>query len=75
MKGPARLALLPDIPGHCSLLLLPDVSPAPLSVKRRLDILEFYSIKGGQIKKSMYTCIMRIKDSSSTFEQINRHPL
>lgn len=40
MKGPALLALLPDIPGHCSLLALPDVSPAPLSDERRLDILE-----------------------------------
>lgn len=42
MKGPALLALLPDIPGHCSLLALPDVSPAPLSDERRLDILELY---------------------------------
>lgn len=42
MKGPALLALVPDIPGHCSLLALPDVSPAPLSDKRRLDIVEFY---------------------------------
>lgn len=42
MKGPALLALLPDIPGHCSLLALPEVSPAPLSDKRRLDIVEFY---------------------------------
>jgi len=41
-KGPALLALLPDIPGHCSLLALPDVSPAPLSDERRLDILELY---------------------------------
>ncbi len=40
MKGPALLALLPDIPGHCSLLARPDVSPAPLSNERRLDILE-----------------------------------
>lgn len=40
MKGPALLALLPDIPVHCSLLVLPDVSPAPLSDERRLDILE-----------------------------------
>lgn len=40
MKGPALLALLPDIPGHCSLLALPDVSPAPLSDERRLDIVE-----------------------------------
>lgn len=39
MKGPALLALLPDIPGHCSLLALPEVSPAPLSDERRLDIL------------------------------------
>lgn len=42
MKGPALLALLPDIPGHCSLLALPDVSPAPLSDERLLDILELY---------------------------------
>lgn len=40
MKGPALLALLPEIPGHCSLQALPDVSPAPLSDERRLDILE-----------------------------------
>lgn len=43
MKGPALLALLPDIPGHCSLLALPEVSPAPLSDERRLDILELCS--------------------------------
>lgn len=36
------MALLPDIPGLCSLLALPDVSPAPLSDERRLDILELY---------------------------------
>lgn len=41
-NGPALLALLPDIPGQCSLLALPDVSPAPLSEERRLDILELY---------------------------------
>lgn len=44
MNGPALLALLPDIPGHCSLLALPDVSPAPLSDKRRLDILFYKGI-------------------------------
>lgn len=50
MKGPALLALLPDIPGHCSLLARPEVSPAPLSDKRRLDIVEFY-ISQAQDKK------------------------
>lgn len=46
MKGPALLALLPDIPGHC-LLALPDVSPDPLSDRRLLDILEDYWKKYG----------------------------
>lgn len=55
MKGPALLALLPDIPGHCSLLALPDVSPAPLSDERRLDILELY--------KGIYQISTRDKDS------------
>lgn len=39
-KGPALLALLPDIPGQSSLLALPDDSPAPRSEARRLDILQ-----------------------------------
>lgn len=39
MKGPALLALVPEIPGPC-LLALPEVSPDPLSDWRLLDILE-----------------------------------
>lgn len=46
MKGPALLALLPDIPGHCLLALL-DVSPDPLSDRRLLDMLENYQKKHG----------------------------
>lgn len=57
MKGPALLALLPDIPGHCSLLALPDVSPAPLSDDRRLDILELY--------RGIYLISTRDKDSQA----------
>lgn len=64
MKGPALLALLPEIPGHCSLLALPDVSPVPLSDERRLDILELYGginlistwDKDSQVKGKVHTC-------------------